>query len=149
KGRLRGFEQWLGTAAAPAVFAHPNVTERARGEDLGLPECPGVVAPAGNVHEADGLEWPLRLAVVWQQVAAGPLRRTQQGDFFKRDLDRLRGDPVLNGAPADHLTEIPDAGLLAVELAVLHGLLRESDGELTAAEAPAWDRGLPALLASL
>lgn len=146
KGRLRGFEPWLGTAAAPAVFAHPLVTERALGEDLGLPDFPIAPAPAGGVHEADGLEWPLRLAVAWQLVAAGPLRRTQQGDFFKRDLDRLRGDPVLNAAPADHLAEMPDAALLAVELAAALGLLREADGELTAAEAPAWDQGLAPLL---
>src|SRR5207253_5420647 len=93
---------------------------------------------------------PLRLAVIWQQVAASPLRRTQSGDFFKRDFDRLRGDAVLAAPPADHLTELPDAGLLAVELALALDLLSETNGEITAAGLPAlWDQGLPATLASL
>jgi hypothetical protein len=150
--RLRNFEQWLGQASAVgfSVFAHPLVAARALGEDLGLPECPGAVASAGAVHEADGLEWPLRLAVLWQQVAAAPLRRTQQGDFFKRDLDRLRADPLLNGPAGDSLAEVPDAGLLAITLAGILGIVEERDGELRAAGLPAaWDEGLPAALLSL
>jgi hypothetical protein len=150
--RLRSFEQWLGQASAVGFtfFAHPEVAARALGEDLGLPECPSTVTEAGTVHEADGLEWPLRLAVLWQQVAAGPLRRTQQGDFFKRDLDRLRGDPLLNGPAADSLADVPDAGLLAIALASILGIVEERDGELGAAGLPAaWDEGLPATLASL
>jgi hypothetical protein len=150
--RLRSFEEWLGQASAVGftVFAHPQVAARALGEDLGLPECPGTVTEAGPVHEADGLEWPLRLAVLWQQVAAGPLRRTQQGDFFKRDLDRLRGDTLLNGPAADSLAEVPDAGLLAIALAGILGIAEERDGELRAAGLPAsWDEGLPAALSSL
>ena len=65
------------------------------------PARPGVrgkqLHPATTVQEADGLEWPLRLAALWQLVAAGPLRRTQQGGFFKRDLDRLGPGPALAG----------------------------------------------------
>jgi hypothetical protein len=151
-GRLRSFEQWLGQASAVgfSVFAHPLVAARAVGEDLGLPECPGAVTAAGPVHEADGLEWPLRLAVLWQQVAAAPLRRTQQRDFFKRDLDRLRGDPLLNGPAADGLAEVPDAALLAIALAGTLGIVEERDGELHAAALPAsWDEGLPAALREL
>jgi hypothetical protein len=150
--RLRSFEQWLGQASAVGftVFAHPQVAARALGEDLGLPECPGTVTEAGTAHEADGLEWPLRLAVLWQQVAAGPLRRTQQGDFFKRDLDRLRGDPLLNAPAADGLADVPDAGLLAIALALNLGIVTERDGELRAATLPAsWDEGLPAALLDL
>src|SRR5438067_8121379 len=151
RGKLKSLEQWigLGGVSGPAVFAHPHVTERALGEGLGLPRCPGETSATGGVREADGLEWPLRLAAVWQQVAGGPLRRTQVGEFFKRDLDRLRADPVLNGVPADHVADIPDAGLLAVELALVQGLLRDVDGELTAAAPPAWDQGLPAVLESI
>jgi hypothetical protein len=150
--RLGTFEQWLGQASSLGftVFAHPQVAARALGEDLGLPECPGAVPAVGPVHEADGLEWPLRLSVLWQQAAAAPLRRTQQGDFFKRDLDRLRADPLLNGPAADGLAELPDAGLLAIALALILGIVEERDGELRAASLPAaWDEGLPATLQSL
>src|SRR5262249_21596851 len=72
--RLKNFEHWLGQAGATGygVFAHPHVTARALGEDLGLPVCPGGVSEADGVREADGLEWPLRLAAVWQLAAAGP-----------------------------------------------------------------------------
>ena len=64
--------------------------------------------PTSSFQEADGLEWLLRLAVLWQQVAAAPLRRTQQGDFFKRDFERLGQDALLNAAPADQLAQVPD-----------------------------------------
>jgi hypothetical protein len=148
---LRNFEEWLGQGSATgfSVWAPPLVTAHALGTDLGLPECPGATSASGPVHEADGLEWPLRLAVLWQQVTAAPMRRTQQGDFFKRDLDRLRNDPLLNGPAADGLAELPDAGLLAVCLAQATGSVRDSDGELEAALLPAaWEEGLPAALAS-
>src|SRR5205085_1881860 len=36
--------------------------------------------PLTPVHEADGLEWLLRLAALWQSAAA-PLRRTQTGGY--------------------------------------------------------------------
>ena len=64
--------------------------------------------------ESDGLEWLLRLAVLWQQVAALPLRRTMQGGFFKRDAERLGQNPVLTGPPGDRLVEVPDETLAAV-----------------------------------
>ncbi|HXG11609.1 MAG TPA: helicase-associated domain-containing protein, partial [Gemmataceae bacterium] len=88
------------------------------------------------VQEADGLEWPLRLSVLWQQVAGAPLRLTQQGDFFKRDFERLRTDPLLNGPPGGGLAELPDIGLLAVALARELGIVEEDDGELRAAVSP-------------
>jgi hypothetical protein len=149
--RLKSFEQWLAHGAdGMAVFAHPSVTARALGEDLGLPECPGATTEARGVQEADGLEWPLRLAALWQLVTAAPLRRTQQGEFFKRDFDRLVQDPLLNAPPAEALAELPDAGLLAVALAQLEGIVQEREGELVAGTLPtAWDEGLPAALASL
>jgi hypothetical protein len=151
--RLKNFEEWLGQSSATGftVFAHPQVTARALLTDLGLPDCPGAVFDAREIREADGLEWPLRLAVLWQQIAGGALRRTQQGDFFKRDLDRLRKDPLLNAAPADGLAEVTDAGLLAVALAESEGLVQEQDGELRAVPTlpPAWNQGLTATLESL
>jgi hypothetical protein len=150
--RLKDFEQWIGLGAATAhrVFTHPLVTSRALGEDLGLPELPGGTATVTGAREADGLEWPLRLAVLWQEVADTPLRRTQNADFFKRDLDRLRADPQLNGPPADHLANLPDAGLLAVALGVHEGLLEEQAGDLRAGAIPAtWSSSLDDALASL
>src|SRR5262249_59003040 len=79
--RLKDFDHWLGIAGGQGlpVFAHPSVTARTLGEDLGLPELRSPHAPSSPVHEADGLEWFLRLAVLWQRVAAGPLRRTPTG----------------------------------------------------------------------
>src|SRR5207237_3236526 len=103
-----------------------------------------------SVREADGLEWPLRLSALWQLVSAAPLRRTQGGAFFKRDLDRLRSDPVLSSAPADSLAELPDLALLAVALAEAEGVIRDCDGELCAGPLPAsWDDGLLRALESL
>jgi hypothetical protein len=87
---------------------------------------------------------------VWQQVYGGPLRRTQTSGFFKRDLDRLRADAVLNTASPDRLIEAPDQALLAVVLAAGAGLLQESEGELRAGAFPtSWEQGLPAALADL
>jgi hypothetical protein len=159
--RLRGFELLRDSdgIAAHSFFAHPLVTARALGKDEAdegkspITDWPPSSAlchlPAASVQEADGLEWPLRLAALWQQVSAGPLRWTQQGDFFKRDLDRLRADPLLNAAPADSLTDLPDAALLTVALARIEGILQEEDGELRAAPLPDWEQGLAATLASL
>jgi hypothetical protein len=149
---LKDFEQWLGqgSASAFAVFAHPLVMTRALGTDLGLPVCSTTSAVRSSVHEADGLEWPLRLAALWQLVASLPLRRTQQGGFFKRDLERLRGDPLLGAPPADSLAELPDLGLLAVSLAQHEGLLVADQEELRAGSLPPnWDEGLSGALASL
>ena len=65
-------------------------------------------------------------------------------------MDRLRTDPLLTGPPADHLAELPDAGLLTVLLAEAEGLVQAGDAELHAGPLPsAWERGLPETLASL
>ena len=149
---LKDFEQWVGQAGVTGfpVFAHPGVTVRALGTDLGLPECPGVVCDAGAPQEVDGLEWPLRLAVAWQQVTANPLRQTQQGDFFKRDYDRLRADALLSAPAADSPVALPDAGFLAVSLAREEGLLEQRDGELWAGRfSDTWNSGLFGTLESL
>ena len=103
-----------------------------------------------SFQESDGLEWLLRMAVLWQQTAAAPLRRTQQGDFFKRDLDRLGQDPLLNGPPADRLADVPDLGFLTAVLAEREGVLREAEGEVRAGSLPAaWEAGLAPSLESL
>jgi hypothetical protein len=150
--RLADFEQWLGLGRTPdlRVWAHPDVLARAIGEDLGLPLLPAAEAPEAAAREADGLEWPLRMAALWQQVRAGSLRRTQQGEFYKRDLDRLRADPIWIAPPAEHLAELPEPALLVVALAKAFGLLEEDDGEIRAAPLPDdWGRGLHETLADL
>jgi hypothetical protein len=159
RSRLKKFDQWLtqGNSAPLWVYVHPEVMARALG--MGLTLAAGIAHEASPsdsatasrvVYEADGLEWPLRLSVLWQQVAGAPLRRTQQRDFFKRDLERLRGDPLLTAAPADHLSDVPDPGLLTVSLAVAEHVLEDENGVLKANAFPAsWLQGLPATLASL
>ncbi len=164
--KLKSFEQWM---AAPGptgllVFAPPAIATRALGEDLGLPdlskeelsrdrEGADDAAPSRSRlswQEADGLEWLLRLAVLWQQVAAAPLRRTLQGDFFKRDFERLGQDALLNAAPADQLAEVPDVAFLAIALAEQEGILTDIEGELHAGPLPAvWDKSLATALESL
>lgn len=148
--KLKSFEQWLGQAGSTglAAFAPPLVTGRALEEDLGLPVLAAAGA-AGPVHEADGLEWPLRLSVLWQMAFANPFRRTQQGEFFKRDQERLSQDPLLCSTPADSLIEIPDAGMLTVALAEATGIVQELEGELRAGMLPAsWEEGLLPTLSS-
>jgi hypothetical protein len=151
-GKLKNFEQWLGQASGAGftLFTHPQVMSRALGGDLGLPDCPGAEKASGAVHEADGLEWLVRLTAVWQIVAADPMRETQTGGFFKRDLDRLRTDPLLTAPPADSLTDVPDPGLLTMLLAQAEGFVGETDGEIRAAGLPnSWGDGLPAALQTL
>jgi hypothetical protein len=153
RGRVSTFEQWLATGnlTPRQVLASPLAITRAVGEDHGLPACPGVVEPADEMaaHESDGLEWLLRLAVLRQQVAGGPLRRTQQHDFFKRDLERLRSDPLLNGTP-DAPAMPEDPALFTVALALAAGLLREQENELIAVDFPtAWTGSLEDVLAEL
>jgi hypothetical protein len=154
--KIKSFEQWM-AAPGPAgllVFAPPQIAVRAIGEDLGLPDLSAVDREdnSSTVHhqEADGLEWLLRPAVLWQQAVAAPLRRTQQGGFFKRDFERLQQDALLNAAPADQLADVPDTAFLTIALAELEGMAEDVEGELRAAALPAaWDKGLAAALESL
>jgi Helicase conserved C-terminal domain len=167
--RIKTFEQWLAFPGASgiAVFTLPLIASRSIGEDLGLPDLsleargqgrgaseenrpaprPSSLAP---VQESDGLEWLLRMAVLWQQTKSTPLRRTQQGDFFKRDLERLGQDPLLSGPPADRLADVPDLGFFIAVLAEREGILVETEGEVRAGILPAaWELGLGPALESL
>lgn len=151
---LDDFTDWLGRAGtlAAEVFAHPAVAARARTEDLGLPDLgdAGHASPPGPVRLADGLDWPLRLAAVWQQVAAAPVRHTQANTLFKKDLTRLQTDEVLSGRWAGELVHPPDLGVLALVWAAAAGLLGDVEGELKAAAyPPSWDGPLAAALADL
>lgn len=113
-----------GSTGGVRLLAHPGVVSAAR---TVLPEDPLTPHPeeARRVREADGLEAVLRLAAVWQRVAEGPVRRTQQGTLYKRDRDRLEDDPVLAGPIADALEPLPDMAALWLALARGAGLLRD------------------------
>jgi hypothetical protein len=155
----RSFEQWLGAGANGdrSVFTHPAIANRAWHEPLGLADLAEATgkrsasrsASLATPAESDGLDFLVRLAVLWQQ-AATPFRRTQQGGFFKRDAERLAGDPLLTGAAVDHLVEVPDLGFLQAALAELEGVLRPDEGEMSAGELPtAWNDGTAAAVESL
>jgi hypothetical protein len=150
---LDDFAVWLGHSGTlnAVAFAHPGVAGRARIENLELPELHTPVDHApGSPRTSDGLEWPLRLAAVWQQVLAGPVRLTQANTLFKRDQLRFQADDVLNAPPADQLAAIPEPGVLALLWASAAGLLTEKDGEVSAAAfPPAWDASLFAVLTDL
>jgi hypothetical protein len=152
---LDDFDRWLGAGGtlAAVAFAHPAVAARARGEDLGLPDLAsreitgGLTPPA---RQTDGLEWPLRLAAVWQEVGRVAVRLTQANTLFKRDQTRLQADEVLAAPPADHLAPVPDLGVLAVFWAKAAGLLNEADGELRPGSFPeSWAGGLTPALTQL
>jgi hypothetical protein len=138
--------------ATGEVFAHPAVSSRARGEDLGLPDLANPDRQVGGAAArlSDGLDWPLRLAAVWQQVFATPVRFTQSNALFKKDLSRLQTDEVLSAPPADLTVRVADTGVLALLWATTAGLLADRDGELTAAPfATAWEVGLSEVLTHL
>ncbi len=152
RGRMKHFESWLARSEPlPMLLASPLVTRRVLGEDLGLTCSESKPASKdATPHESDGLDWPLRMAVLWQQVLAGPLRRTQQGDYFKRDFDRLQTDSVLSAAPTDAVVPIPDPGFFAAALASAAGLLRAEQAELRAGDwSAAWKHALPELIVEL
>ncbi len=146
------FEAWLGANGTllARVSAHPAVAARARTEPLDLPVLPTVAAVPTGPRFADGLDWVLRLALVWQQVAEAPVRLTQAHTLFKRDLGRLQADELLAGPTPDQPVPVPDPGVLALFWAEAAGLLATTDGELRAVPfPPAWRADLLPTLAEL
>jgi hypothetical protein len=148
---LRDWESWLGsTPTAARVFVPHVVAERAVREGTGLSQLPGKRFDPKLVHTADGLEWPLRLAVLWQQLRDGPVRLTLANALFKRDQVRLAADPLLAAPLSDQLTEVPDVGVLVMQMGIASGLYKSSAGELIADRFPdSWDAGLPQTIADL
>lgn len=129
---LESFDAWLGSGAvlSASVFAHPLVAARAIDEPFGLPDLGRAGGVKASPQIADGLEWPLRVAVAAQLVGEAPFRRTQAGALFKRDLTRLQTHEILSVVPADHVSDIPDAGVLSVLWAHAAGRLTEHEDEL-------------------
>jgi hypothetical protein len=149
--KLQSWDDWLGGVSAAPLVVHiaPLALSRSARETLELPQVDFDVLPAAPL-EADGLEWPLRVAVAWQVVRDGPLRLTQQNGLFKRDLDRIQGHSLLSAPPAELVGNVPDAGLLAVVLAQSIGLLdRDADQIVAASSTVIWPDDLGAILGSL
>jgi hypothetical protein len=115
---------------------HPSVPQTVR---VARPE--GKLTPAagvvGQVRESDGLEPILRLGAIWQRVGIEPLRQTQQGALYKRDLERIEEDPVLSGAINDALQPLPLMPALWLSLARRVGLIHpDSTGDRLEAAGP-------------
>ena len=149
---LKQFEDWLGPDGmlTAQVWAYPLATIRGMAEPLNVPAPPAIDLPTAQVRTSDGLDWFLNTALIWQLLVASPLRLTQQQSLFKRDLTRLQGDERLNAAAHDTGIELPDVGLLAVELARAIGLVEPVEGELKASHFPAsWEQGLPTALGEI
>lgn len=150
---LEDFASWFGSVGmlAAEVFAHPAVSIRARGEDLGLPDLGSADTPApGSPRITDGLDWLLRLAAAWQQIHANPVRFTQANTLFKKDLTRLQTDELLSAPSPDVPVRIAEAGVLSLLWAAAAGLLADEAGELHAAPFPAtWEGPLPGTLVDL
>jgi hypothetical protein len=152
KLKLKDFEDWLGKGAASGhwLFAHPQVSARAVHVGWELAAPPSAVSDVHDIREADGLECFLRLGVLWQQVKAGSLRLTQQGDLFKRDHERLSGDGLLSSPMAAGETLIPQFGHFLLMLAAGLHVLRREEGQVVGGELPAaWYEGLGAALGDI
>jgi len=137
--RLKSFEDWYGSSPAYAcgMVLHPAVMTRAR---VMMPRLPMLRSrpESGDVaSSADGLEWPLRLGVLWQVLSEGEVRLTQAGILFRRDLQRIAQHPLLSISPDPAGIDFPDAGLVALELAVGLGLLSRKPEEIYAGTFPA------------
>lgn len=85
----------------------------------------------GNV--ADGLELLIRLGLLWQKVVDSPLRLTNQGQFFKKDWERLSASPLAD-QPSSHVN-VPDLGAGLVSLGQVIGLFELAD---TCVQAKSW-----------
>jgi len=138
-GKFDGFERWLSRCGAPGllVFVPPLIAQRAL--SLGLPLSPlaHTTEQVREVRESDGLELFLRLAALWQSVRTVPLRLTRQGEFYKRDHERLSSEPLLAGETG--AAELPDLGQMLVDLGQQLGLLKLNEMQI---EAAAWPDGL-------
>src|SRR5262249_18380568 len=141
--RVGSFGFWISQAAASgglSVFTVADIASRAVFTTADLPDLAEEFS--GPVLEADGLDWLIRIGLLWQQVAVSPLRRAQGGGLVKGEGERLEQDPLLNSRPAVGVLDLPDVGFLTAEIAERAGILTEVEGEIRAAALPAWEGGL-------
>jgi hypothetical protein len=148
--KLSSFEDWLGCGIVGhfQAWVAPEVLSRIPLSFETLPPFEGMsMEVASTPKEADGLEWFLRLAVLWQQVHELPARMTRQGGFFKRDQERLANDVLLNQPATEFLAPIPDMGHFLVDLGLQLGLFAREDTQLEARQFPeSWQLGWQAAL---
>jgi len=104
-----------------------------------------------NTKETDGLEFVLRVAVLWQRIGESPLRLTQDSKLFKRGQERLGSDAVLSSPMFDEIAHLQDLDQLALILGKHLGLLVvDPEAEsLRAHLGAAWQHELPKLLQGL
>lgn len=157
---IKSFEQWVGFPGPEglAIFLPPPISQRSLAFPLSLPlkyDPPeGVESPQPDplspILQADGMEFPLRMSVLMQLVHKDPIRKNQQGGYFKRDLENLRANKMLSGDPSDRLVEVPDLGVLLTEIGSRLGILVTKESELHPGSFPAcWDEGLLAVLSEI
>lgn len=157
---IKSFEQWIGFPGPEglAIFLPPPISQRSISFPLSFPQkyeppegaeilVPDTLAP---VLQADGMEFPLRMSVLLQMVHKDPLRKNQQGGFFKRDLENLRANSMLSADPSDRLIEVPDLGVLLTEIGLKLGILIPKESELHPGTFSAsWDEGLLSVLTEI
>lgn len=134
---ITSFTAWFGAAGSLAaeVFVHPAVLARSRGIQV-TGQTP---KPRGAGSTADGLDWPLRIAAVWQRLRSAPVKVTLARTLFKRELAKLQDDPALHSPFVDLAEPVKDPGVLAFEWAIAAGLFRAVDSEYRAEPAiPDW-----------
>lgn len=124
------FTTWFGRAGSLSaeVFVHPAVLARSRGVWVAASQS----KPRGAASSSDGLDWPLRIATVWQRFRPAPVKVTQARQLFKRDLAKLQDDSALHSPFVDLAEPVNDPGVLAFEWAVAAGLFRSVDSEFRA-----------------
>ena len=139
-----------------AVFAlpldrRPRHRRRPRPAGPVRPDEAPSPAPPPAAQEADGLEWLLRLAVLWQQVGggaaaahpAGRLLQARPGPAAARPAAQRRRRPTA-------WRTCPTSASSSPRWPSSEGMLDEVDGELRAGALPAaWDDGLWPALESL
>ncbi len=145
---VQQFDQLLAEWGGESLLLvpHPAFTH----QSVGIVEDPprrGLTRSVRGARESDGRELLLRAAVLWQRIAESPLRLTQDGELFKRDLERLAADAVLGAPVFDELAPLPDMSQLALALAESLGLIErdEDSAQLRARLTAVWQESLPAM----
>jgi hypothetical protein len=138
---LNGWEgEQLSVVCHPA-FAHQVTTP------VFNPPKRSIVRQVRNTRASDGIEFLLRVAVLWERIAQAPIRLTQDTALFKRDKERLGADSVLNSPMFDTVSPLRDMGHLALILGKhVHLLVADAEGEMLRAQmGTIWQQGLAVL----
>lgn len=134
------------------VRIHPAVALAVK-TPLPAGKAPSLAGAVVQPRESDGLEPLVRMAALWQRAFADPLRQTQYGALYKRDRDRIEGDPVLAGPSSLSIAPIADIAAFSLAMALRVGFIMLDPGgeRLTAAPFDDWIANavhLPRMIAS-